>query len=797
MPSLIPGYEYDIFISYRHKDNKYDGWVSEFVSNLKKEVEATVKYDVSIYFDENSYDGLLENHEVDESLRKKLNCLIFIPIVSQTYCDEKSFAWQHEFLSFLNLSSTDPYGVKIDLPNHNVASRILPVRIHEIDLEDKQLIERHLGGPMRAIDFIYRSAGVNRPLRQKDDELKTGGNETVYRNQVNKVANAIKEILTGLKVAGGLQTPRLFDTVPNVMTRRRTKRILGLSALAILLLSLAGYAGYFYLKNTDANAALNELDKSIAILPFRDLSADGSQQYFGDGISEMIRTNLSQVNDLSVTSMQSVLQYRDSKKTVPQIGEELKVRHVLEGSILKDGNSIRVIVQLIETGSDKHVWSETYDRSLEQIFAIQSDIAQHVVTMLKLKLSDREKEVVESRQETSLAAYDYILAGHYNINKVIDTRDESYTDLAISQFKNALALDSMSVEGLAGLGRAFYLKTLYGKGQHWLDSAFSVAERILKINSNSPEGYALLGRVYYDKSDREKAKLNLEKALVRDPNNIRSMSMLSYIYMEERQFDKGIPLAIKVTRLSPAGGGDGANTHFLNIGNILLAGGYFDFTEEAWRKHTTLYPDNFAGYESLIFLKLVQGKMDDAKKILADHLSHQINLDNIDDANYINDRGWLYYLTRQYDKAVPYFLALEKLDSSGFEDGVHTHIYKHRLAHIYKIKGEKVKSEKLFKEHLAMLEKTVTEGKTRFGLEYDLAGAYAFLGDKEKAYYWLNKMPYDLFITIFIQIDPLFDSIRNEPQFQAVIKKQQRDQEEIRKVIELQKVQQELKLVLR
>ena len=222
--------------------------------------------------------------------------------------------------------------------------------------------------------------------------------------------------------------------------------------------------------------------------------------------------------------MQSVLQYRDSKKTVRQIGEELKVRHVLEGSILKDGNSIRVIVQLIEAGSDKHVWSETYDRSLEQIFAIQSDIAQHVVSMLKLKLSDREKEVVESRQETSLAAYDYILAGNYSINKLIDTRDDVYLDGAISQYKNALALDSLSVEALAGLGRAFYLKTLYGKGQHWLDSAFSVAERILRTNSDRSEGYALLGRVYYDKSDKEKAKLNLEKALVRDPNNIRSMS---------------------------------------------------------------------------------------------------------------------------------------------------------------------------------------------------------------------------------------------------------------------------------
>jgi hypothetical protein len=113
------------------------------------------------------------------------------------------------------------------------------------------------------------------------------------------------------------------------------------------------------------------------------------------------------------------------------------------------------------------------------------------------------------------------------------------------------------------------------------------------------------------------------------------------------------------------------------------------------------------------------------------------------------------------------------------------------------MKGETHKSEKLFQEHLASLEKTVKEGKSRFGLEYDLAGAYAFLGDKEKAYYWLNKMPYNMLTTIFIQIDPLFDSIRNEPQFRTVIDKQQKDREEIRRVIELQKVQQELKLVLR
>ncbi|MEX2234588.1 MAG: hypothetical protein WD824_20650 [Cyclobacteriaceae bacterium] len=99
MPSIIPGFEYDIFISYRHKDNKYDGWVSEFVANLRKELDATLKEDVSIYFDENPHDGLLETHNVGKSLTSKLKCLIFIPILSQTYCDRKSFAWSFKACS--------------------------------------------------------------------------------------------------------------------------------------------------------------------------------------------------------------------------------------------------------------------------------------------------------------------------------------------------------------------------------------------------------------------------------------------------------------------------------------------------------------------------------------------------------------------------------------------------------------------------------------------------------------------------------------------------------------------------
>jgi Tol biopolymer transport system component len=198
MPSIIPGYEYDIFISYRHKDNKYDRWVSLFVENLRKEMEATFKEDISIYFDENPHDGILETQIVDKSLEKKLNSVIFIPILSQTYCDSKSYAWQGEFVKFNANSQSDTFGRDLRLSNGNVSSRILPVQIHDLDEADQKLLYEEMKSPLRSVQFIFRSAGVNRPLMPNDDITKNL-NHTYYRDEINKVANAAKEIIMSVK----------------------------------------------------------------------------------------------------------------------------------------------------------------------------------------------------------------------------------------------------------------------------------------------------------------------------------------------------------------------------------------------------------------------------------------------------------------------------------------------------------------------------------------------------------------------------------------------------------------------
>jgi len=192
MPSLLPGYEYDIFISYRHNDNR-SGWVTDFVNHLKEELAATIKEPVSVYYDSNPHDGLLEMHHVDKSLEGKLRCFIFIPIISHTYCDTKSFAWNNEFLAFCKLAKQDSLGLHVQLPNRNVASRILPVQIHDIGTQDQLLFEKETESPLRAIEFVFRSPGVNRPLNQQDTR-QDNSNRTFYRDQINKIANAIDHL---------------------------------------------------------------------------------------------------------------------------------------------------------------------------------------------------------------------------------------------------------------------------------------------------------------------------------------------------------------------------------------------------------------------------------------------------------------------------------------------------------------------------------------------------------------------------------------------------------------------------
>ena len=390
MPSLIPGYEYDIFVSYRHNDNlpwydhgrqrnpPYDyeaqsgpGWVSEFVKKLREELAATIKEPVSVYFDENPHDGLLEIHDVDRSLAGKLQCLIFIPVLSQTYCDERSYAWKHELLPFCARAKTDPFGLNIKLANGNVSSRILPLRLHNLEPADQLLFEKQTGSPLRCIDFIFKAPGVHRPLRFTEEQPQANLNKTFYRDQLNKVANAIKDIVTALRDDGAAIVPG------------------------------------------DRHAAVRAAadGKSIAVLPFVNMSNDPEQEYFSDGISEEIINLLVQLPDLKVAGRTSAFSFKKKNKDIRFIGEKLNVNTILEGSVRRSGTRIRITAQLIEASTGFHLWSQKFDRELNDVFRIQDEIASAIVDQLQISLSGRHAEPKERVQTQNVEAYQLYLKG--------------------------------------------------------------------------------------------------------------------------------------------------------------------------------------------------------------------------------------------------------------------------------------------------------------------------------------------------------------------------------------------------
>jgi hypothetical protein len=194
-------------------------------------------------------------------------------------------------VAFNKLAEEDQFGRDIKLNNRNVASRILPIKIHDLDAEDKSIIENEIGGVLRAIEFIYKEAGVNRPLKPIDSKTDNQ-NKTDYRNQVNKVANAIKELIHSFKSPIPPTQQVAVTEASKTKEPKRTKSFLAIGA-SMILLALAGYILYPKLISTNKQTEL--LDKSIAVLPFTDLSPTQDQEYFGDGMAEAIINGLGQV----------------------------------------------------------------------------------------------------------------------------------------------------------------------------------------------------------------------------------------------------------------------------------------------------------------------------------------------------------------------------------------------------------------------------------------------------------------------------------------------------------------------
>lgn len=614
MPSLLPGYEYDIFISYRQNDNRHDGWVTAFVDHLRAELEATFKEEVSVYFDLNPHDGLLDTYDVDESLKEKLNCLVFIPVISRTYCDQKSFAWEHEFKAFLRQSAADRLGLKVTLHSGNVASRILPVRIHELDEEDMGLIEDETGSILRAIDFIYREPGVNRPLTPADDEHKNQYG-TRYRNQINKTANAIREIISALqsdrppvlKEKHGLKEPWEDTGISSTGARpgRRPFSFAG-RKLFYLIAILAGLALVYSvvrfgsLRRTNGKA--NE--KSIAVLPFAYMGSDESNLWLGDALTEEVISRLCEINDLKVRPRTSVIKYRGSARSIPDIGKELGVSYIIEGSYQIFDEIVRITIKLINAGKDEQLWSNVFEGSWNELHSMQTDIAIRTASTLQAVLTPEEKaRIIKDPTGSSDAYKNYLTANVLSENALFYLLAGNKFVDSIS-FSEALSMYDMAIKEDPGFALAYARRAIarswgYHSGQldpSHIEKCRADAEMAFKLDNELAEASVALGFYnYYCIGNNYEALTHFGRASELAPASYQPLFYLAMVYRKMGSWDRSQELIRKVIAEDPRDA-----LVLLNIGISYAYIHSLDTAITFFQKATQAMPDWSGPYTSLL-----------------------------------------------------------------------------------------------------------------------------------------------------------------------------------------------------
>src|SRR5581483_4497314 len=327
--------------------------------------------------------------------------------------------------------------------------------------------------------------------------------------------------------------------------KRHERGVLLASALAILASAALGYLFY--------RGGTGELpnDKSIAVLPFADLSASQDQEYFCDGIQEEILSRLSKISDLKVISRTSTQRFRGVPANLPQIARQLGVAHILEGTVQKVADQVRVTVQLIKAENDSHLWSEQYDRHLTDIFAVESEIATNIATVLHAKLTGAEQHAIARRPTKNSEAHLLYLKATYFFNK----RTGPDLRIAMDYFKEAIGKDANYALAYAELANCYtILSVLGGEGPTaTVSKANEAARKALQLDDTLPEAHNSLGLVlaYYE-LDFAQSKKEFEQAIELNPNYAEAHHQLGNANLVKvGEFDRAIAEGIRALELDP------------------------------------------------------------------------------------------------------------------------------------------------------------------------------------------------------------------------------------------------------
>ena len=338
----------------------------------------------------------------------------------------------------------------------------------------------------------------------------------------------LKPTMRVLGAPRGIFMPR---PVPITLDFQRNPKLRRRLYLAGVVLIVGGTLSILILPSTNRPSSV-QAEKSVAVLPFDNIGSDPEQEYFSDGLTSEVIFQLSKISDVRVISRGSVLRYKAvtnaARENLRQIGTDLQVATILESSVQRVQNRLKIVTILYDARTDRQLWSASYNSEIKDLFAIQSDIAQKIAASLQVKLSDDERASIRQRPTDNLTAYDLYLRGQASYELL----QKDGNDRAIQYFQQALEADPKFALGYAGLANAYIQRTLRFEGEDfWVDSAISLAQRAITLDPEQARGYAVLSRAFFYKGWLNKASESIQKALRLAPNdeevNVRAARLLA------------------------------------------------------------------------------------------------------------------------------------------------------------------------------------------------------------------------------------------------------------------------------
>jgi TolB-like protein/Tfp pilus assembly protein PilF len=498
-----------------------------------------------------------------------------------------------------------------------------------------------------------------------------------------------------------------------------------------------------------ASRAIDE--RSIAVLPFENLSGDPGHEYFSDGITEDILIHLSHIADLKVIARTSALRYKGSEKSAREIGQDLAVATILVGSVRRAGDQVRVSARLIHADTEQQLWAESYDRRLTDIFQLQAEIAQQIARALDQRLSPEQRERMAAAPTGNLTAWDYYLRAR----ALQLTRPD--LDRAIAFFRQAIALDPDYALAHAGLGAAFAkLEGYHGAGRHWLDSAQVAAQHAIALDPRAADGHAALAFAYWNSGRTAEAAETYARALALRPNDPEALWGLSFTRWRQGELAEAVRLAKRAAELDPA-----SPTYSALVGRCYLALGDFAAAEAWFRRALQLQPDFPWAHQDLLWLYIWQGdRAVAAEQLRTTRALLPASREFLDNAARLalvqGDHRAARSLHDQLLQAHP------ELSWVSFAE----------IGFVYAQIGDRARAEQMWQRGIARATAMLDEGRQlSLWFHNDLIRSHAARGDREAALRSLDAALADgwrAFPIIDLAADPLLESLHGDRRFEEI-----------------------------